>query len=107
MNQDLLPSVPEILNNPACSTWLRSTLQAALFGSRDPTQAARDARLLADVLQARAEAGRSSPGFVYFDGRRQPEVDVPLPLTDSDSQPLSSFGRPLANAVATDPAPRR
>ena len=51
MTNEALPSIPELLNNPVSSTWLRSALQGVLFGGREPSAAARDARLLADVLE--------------------------------------------------------
>jgi hypothetical protein len=82
---DALPSIPELLNNPACSTWLRSALQGVLFGGRDPCDAAGDAQLLADVLDARAKAiGDAANLRTYYDGRRMPLVDLLLPIVDAD-----------------------
>ena len=82
MTNEALPSIPELLNNPACSTWLRSALQGVLFGGREPSAAARDARLLADVLEERAAAIGKANGLAYYDGRRVPMIDLQLPLVD-------------------------
>jgi hypothetical protein len=85
MTNDALPSIPELLNNPACSTWLRTALQGVLFGGRDPCDAARDAQLLADVLDARANAiGEAASRRTYYDGRRTPLVDLLLPIVAVD-----------------------
>lgn len=46
-----LPSIEEVLNDPAASSWLRAALYSAL--SRDPVDAANDAELLAQILDAR------------------------------------------------------
>lgn len=43
----------QLLASPAVSHWLKSSLQSAL--QRDPLDAASDASLLADVLNARAD----------------------------------------------------
>jgi hypothetical protein len=85
LNNNALPSIPELLNNPACSTWLRTALQGVLFGGRDPCDAARDAQLLADVFDARAKAiGEVSASQTYYDGCRAPMADLLLPLVGAD-----------------------
>src|SRR5215469_1477681 len=43
-----LPPIPEILADPAASTWLKNALREAL--SRDPVDAANDAEVLAKLL---------------------------------------------------------
>jgi hypothetical protein len=43
----------QLLASPAVSHWLKSSLESALH--RDPLDAAKDASLLADVLNARAD----------------------------------------------------
>ena len=48
-----LPTVDEILDDPAASTWLQMALTMAL--RRDCVDAANDAATLAAVLQARAD----------------------------------------------------
>ncbi|HEP8974316.1 TPA: hypothetical protein VDU83_006745 [Pseudomonas aeruginosa] len=48
------PSVDGILAAPDTSFWLKDALRAAL--SRDPVDAAKDAELLATVLNSRADA---------------------------------------------------
>ena len=45
---DDLPSIEQILADPAASDWLRAALHSAL--SRDPVDAANDAEVLARVL---------------------------------------------------------
>jgi len=45
---DDLPSIEQILADPAASDWLKAALQSAL--SRDPVDAANDAEVLAKVL---------------------------------------------------------
>jgi hypothetical protein len=45
---DDLPTIGEILNDPAASFWLKAALRSAL--SRDPVDAANDADVLARVL---------------------------------------------------------
>ena len=61
-----LPPIPEILSDPAASSWLKNALQEAL--SRDPIDAANDAEVLAELLDRRcceifsqsvADAGRN------------------------------------------------
>jgi hypothetical protein len=84
MTNEALPSIPELLNKPTCSTWLRSALQGVLFGGREPFTAARDARLLADLLEVRAAAMGKANGLAYYDGRRPPLVDLFLPLVEAD-----------------------
>ena len=91
MTNEALPSIPELLNNPASSTWLRSALQGVLFGGREPSQASRDARLLADVLEQRAAAIGKTGGLTYYDGRRAPLVDLELPLVDTDQINEAAF----------------
>jgi hypothetical protein len=46
-----LPTVDEILDDPAASFWLKAALHSAL--SRDPVDAANDADVLARVLERR------------------------------------------------------
>jgi len=46
-----LPTIDEILGDPAASFWLKGALRSAL--SRDPVDAANDADLLAQVLELR------------------------------------------------------
>ena len=46
--------IRHMLNDPAASRWLRNALRAAL--DRDPVDAANDAEILGEVLNARAEA---------------------------------------------------
>ena len=84
---DTTPILSEVLLNPGSSRWLRITLQGVLAGDRDPFDSARDARLLAALLQERARtasltqpqrpAGRAGPHM----------VDLLLPLTDTDPLP--------------------
>jgi hypothetical protein len=45
---DDLPSIEEVLRDPAASLWLRNALRAALV--RDPVDAANDAEVLARLL---------------------------------------------------------
>jgi len=44
-----LPTIDEILGDPAASFWIKAALRSAL--SRDPVDAANDAGLLAQVLE--------------------------------------------------------
>ena len=57
MNNDAqpgdLPTIEEILNDPAASFWLKSALRSTL--SRDPVDAANDADVLARVLRRRCQ----------------------------------------------------
>jgi hypothetical protein len=46
-----LPTIDEILDDPAASFWLKAALHSAL--SRDPVDAANDADVLARVLERR------------------------------------------------------
>lgn len=47
-NSTNLPTIDEILADPASSLWLKAALRSAL--SRDPVDAANDAEVLARVL---------------------------------------------------------
>ena len=49
-----LPTIDEILGDPAASFWLKGALRSAL--SRDPVDAANDADLLAQVLELRCRS---------------------------------------------------
>jgi len=49
-----LPSVDEVLANPAASFWLKMALRSAL--SRDPVDAAHDSEILAQLLGRRCDA---------------------------------------------------
>jgi len=44
-----LPTIDQILGDPAASFWIKAALRSAL--SRDPVDAANDADLLAQVLE--------------------------------------------------------
>ncbi len=62
-----VPSVAEVLSDPAASYWLKNALRAAL--SRDPVDAANDAEVLARILEERVqrllrEVEGTSPGSV-------------------------------------------
>ena len=46
-----LPSIDEVLADPAASLWLKSALRSAL--SRDPVDAANDSEILARLLRLR------------------------------------------------------
>ena len=48
-----LPSVAEVLSDPAASLWLTTTLRSALL--RDPVDAANDCEFLARLLAGRCE----------------------------------------------------
>jgi hypothetical protein len=56
-----LPTIDEILGDPAASFWIKAALCSAL--SRDPVDAANDADLLAQVLelQCRSILKNSTP----------------------------------------------
>ena len=54
-----LPTVDTILNDPACSHWLRNSLVSAL--RRDPVDAANDAELLARLLDSLCEKPLRAP----------------------------------------------
>ena len=51
---DDLPSIEEVLRDPAASLWLRNALRAALV--RDPVDAANDAEVLAQLLDRRCRS---------------------------------------------------
>lgn len=48
------PSPDQILNDPACSFWLKEALEKSL--ARDPVDALNDAETLVTVLQGRLKA---------------------------------------------------
>lgn len=50
----MIPEAKAILNDPACSDWLRSALVSAL--KRDPVDAVADAAVLGSVLRKHCEA---------------------------------------------------
>ncbi len=52
-HDDTLLKLEDVLRNPAASRWLRVSIQSAL--DRDPVDVASDARLLATLLEARAD----------------------------------------------------
>lgn len=52
-SQKALPTVEELLEDPATSFWVKRSLALAL--KRDPVDAATDAAMVASVLSARAE----------------------------------------------------
>lgn len=62
---DDLPSIEEVLHDPAASLWLRNALLAALV--RDPVDAANDAEVLARLLDRRCRSILSQ-----FDEDRRP-----------------------------------
>ena len=62
---DDLPSIEEVLRDPAASLWLRNALRAALV--RDPVDAANDAEVLARLLDRRCRSLLSQ-----FDEDRRP-----------------------------------
>ena len=62
---DDLPSIEEVLRDPAASLWLRNALRAALV--RDPVDAANDAEVLARLLDRRCRSILSE-----FDEDRRP-----------------------------------
>jgi hypothetical protein len=49
-----LPSIDEVLADPAASFWLKMALRSAL--SRDPVDAAHDSEILAQLLGRRCDA---------------------------------------------------
>jgi hypothetical protein len=49
-----LPSIYEVLADPAASFWLKTALRSAL--RRDPVDAAHDAEILAQLLGQRCDA---------------------------------------------------
>jgi len=48
-----LPSIDEVLVDPAGSSWLKTALRSALF--RDPVDAAHDSEILARLLEERCD----------------------------------------------------
>ncbi len=48
-----LPSIDEVLADPAASYWLKTALRSAL--SRDPVDAAHDSEILAQLLEDRCD----------------------------------------------------
>ena len=62
---DDLPTIEEVLRDPAASLWLRNALRAALV--RDPVDAANDAEILARLLDRRCRSIRCQ-----FDEDRRP-----------------------------------
>ena len=62
---DDLPSIEEVLRDPAASLWLRNALRAALV--RDPVDAANDAEVLTRLLDRRCRSILSQ-----FDEDRRP-----------------------------------
>jgi len=48
-----LPSMDEVLADPAASVWLKTALRSALC--RDPVDAAHDSEILARLLEARCD----------------------------------------------------
>ncbi len=48
-----LPSIDEVLADPAASYWLKAALRSALC--RDPVDAAHDSELLAQLLEERCD----------------------------------------------------
>jgi hypothetical protein len=49
-----LPTIDEVLADPAVSFWLKTALRSALC--RDPVDAARDSEILAQLLGQRCDA---------------------------------------------------
>ena len=49
-----LPSIDEVLADPAASLWLKTALRSAL--RRDPVDAAHDSEILAQLLGQRCDA---------------------------------------------------
>ena len=48
-----LPSIDEVLADPAASSWLKTALRSALC--RDPVDAAQDSEILARLLEERCD----------------------------------------------------
>jgi hypothetical protein len=48
-----LPSINEVLGDPAASYWLKTALRSALC--RDPVDAARDSEIMARLLEERCD----------------------------------------------------
>ena len=62
MRKDLdstLPSIEDVLRNPAASFWLKTALRTAL--ERDPVDAANDAEMLLRLLDAELRALLKQP----------------------------------------------
>jgi hypothetical protein len=62
MSKDLdttLPSIDDVLRDPAASFWLKTALRTAL--ERDPVDAANDAEMLLRLLDARLRAVLAQP----------------------------------------------
>ena len=96
MSEQLVPNIYDVLHSGQSSPWLRDVLRNALSDVRDPRQVACDARLLAAMLDARAEDWSSSVR-AGADGERQVAlVDVFLPL----EEPCIESAR--GNVVAVD-----
>lgn len=53
MTNRQLPTIEEVMADPACSYWLKTTLQGAL--RRDPVDALADAMLLTDLLRSKLD----------------------------------------------------
>lgn len=86
MSDDLpLPTIEDVLSNPASSTWLKSVLIAAL--QRDAVDAANDAALLAALLDRRADALLSCC--------RQAASDSGVPAMREDGRVLMAGDRRL------------
>ena len=51
---DNLPTIEEVLRDPAASFWLKGALRSALV--RDPVDAANDAEVLAELLDRRCRS---------------------------------------------------
>ena len=54
MNRAPVPTIEEVLADPAASCWMKAALRSAL--DRDPVDAANDADCLSSLLEARANA---------------------------------------------------
>ena len=94
MPEQLVPNLYDVLHSAASSPWVRRVLQDALTDDRDPAHTARDARLVAAVLDARAEAWRNSVVSGAAAEREVVLVDVFLPI-DAD-QPEAERGNVIA-----------
>lgn len=84
---DTTPILSEVLLNPGSSRWLRVALQGVLAGDRDPFDSARDARLLATLLEERARTAALKQPQVQVGRIGTQMVDLLLPLTDNDLLP--------------------
>lgn len=54
LNNSLPTDIAVVMSDPSASFWVKTALQTAL--ERDAVDAANDARMLADLLEQRAEA---------------------------------------------------